>query len=73
MGKSDAYRKRNKRRREREKEENERLQRLRGIDEEERRGNVLLWDLIVNNDDICFKTYHSEIGFERCEILLRSE
>ena len=25
------------------------------IDEEERRGNVLLWDLIVNNDDICFK------------------
>ena len=55
MGKSDAYKKRNKRRREREKEENERLQRLRGIDEEERRGNVLLWDLIVNNDDICFK------------------
>ena len=44
-----------------------------GMDEEERRGNVLLWDLIVNNDDICFKTYHSEIGFERCEILLRSE
>ena len=55
MGKSDAYKKRNKRRREREKEENERLQRLRGMDEEERRGNVLLWDLIVNNDDICFK------------------
>ena len=55
MGKSDAYKKRNKRRREREKEENERLQRLRGIDEEERRGNVLLWDLIVNNDDICFQ------------------
>ena len=25
------------------------------IDEEERRGNVLLWDLIVKNDDICFK------------------
>ena len=24
-------------------------------DEEERRGNVLLWDLIVKNDDICFK------------------
>ena len=55
MGKSFAHKKRNKRRREREKEENERLQRLRGIDEEERRGNVLLWDLIVNNDDICFK------------------
>ena len=55
MGKSFAHKKRNKRRREREKEENERLQRLRGIDEEERRGNVLLWDLIVNNDDICFQ------------------
>ena len=25
------------------------------IDEEERRGNVLLWDLIVKNDNICFK------------------
>ena len=55
MTKSYAYKERNKRRRKREKEENERLQRLRGIDEEERRGNVLLWDLIVNNDDICFK------------------
>jgi len=55
MGKSFAHKKRNKRRREREKEENERLQRLRMIDEEERRGNVLLWDLIVKNDDICFK------------------
>ena len=55
MGKSFAHKKRNKRRREREKEENERLQRLRMTDEEERRGNVLLWDLIVKNDDICFK------------------
>ena len=55
MGKSFAHKKRNKRRREREKEENERLQRLQMIDEEERRGNVLLWDLIVKNDDICFK------------------
>jgi hypothetical protein len=55
MGKSFAHKKRNKRRREREKEEKERLERLRMIDEEERRGNVLLWDLIVNNDDICFQ------------------
>jgi hypothetical protein len=54
MGKSFAHKKRNKGRREREKEENERLQRLRMIDEEERRGNVLLWDLIVKCDDICF-------------------
>ena len=53
--KSFARKKRNKRRREREKEEKERLERLRMIDEEERRGNVLLWDLIVNNDDICFQ------------------
>ena len=52
MTKSYAYKERNKRRRKREKEENERLQRLRGIAEEERRGNVLLWDLIVKNDDV---------------------
>ena len=55
MTKSFAYKNRNIRRRRIEKEENERLQRLWGTDEEERRGNVLLWDLIVKNDDVCFK------------------
>ena len=55
MTKSFAYKERRKREKERGKEEKERLQRLQMIDEEERRGNVLLWDLIVNNDDICFQ------------------
>ena len=36
-------------------------------------GQSDVWDLIVNNDDICFKTHRSEIGFERCEILARGE
>ena len=27
-------------------------------------GQSDVWDLIVNNDDICFKTHRSEIGFE---------
>jgi len=55
MTKSFAYKERRKREKERGKEEKERLQRLQMIDEEERRGNVLMWDLIVNNDDICFQ------------------
>ena len=55
MGKSFAYKERRRKEKERGKEEKERLERLRGIDEEERRGNVLLWSVIVNNDDICFQ------------------
>ena len=30
-----------------------------------------VWDLIVNNDDICFKHIHSETEWDRCEILVR--
>ena len=55
MGKSFAYKERRRKEKERGKEEKERLERLRGIDEEERRGNVLLWSVIENNDDICFQ------------------
>ena len=33
----------------------------------------LLWDVVVKNDDICFKHILAEIEFERCEILVRGE
>ena len=29
----------------------------------EREDDSLLWDLIANNDDICFKTHSSEIEY----------
>ena len=32
-----------------------------------------LWDLVVNNDDIKFDAYRSEIESNGCEILVRSE
>ena len=32
-----------------------------------------LWDLIVNNDDICFKTCASEIESNGSQILVRGE
>ena len=32
-----------------------------------------LWDLIVNNDDICFKHILAEIESNGCEILVRGE
>ena len=33
----------------------------------------LLWDVVVKNDDICFKHILAETEFERCEVFVRGE